>query len=102
MKMIKQHFYSDDDPRTIDFYKTHYYSETGHFEYKSGVLAGKPCGIHIELGTSSRITKYVEVDDGEQRSVPDTLPDAVIHIPTEEELKAEEEARKKRYEQETN
>jgi hypothetical protein len=86
---VKQHFYSDDEPRTLDFYKTHYFSETGHFEYKTGDMKSKPCGWHLELGTSSRITKYTEVDDGEKHEVPESLEDMVIHIEPEEDTQAE-------------
>lgn len=90
MISIKQHFYSDDEPRTQDFYKTHYFSETGHFEYKSGALKGKACGWHLELGTSSRITKYVEIDDGEAHEVPTSLEDMIIHIEPEVNEQGEE------------
>lgn len=57
----------------------HIYSECGHFE-KSGI----PCGWHIQIGTSDSVESYVEVDDGIERSVPESLPDIIAEEEIEE------------------
>lgn len=93
MITLKQKYYSDDDPRSIDREITHIYAEHGYFKEKIGNKK-RASGWHIQLGASDSPDNYEEVvEEGVDHtdSIPTELPEICIHIMSEEELKAEEE-----------
>ena len=89
MIILQQHVIGDDDPRTIDYYVTHIFAEGGYFKEKIG-RKKRPSGWHIQLGTNDSPDNYTEVKDDtyEKHEIPDSMPDLVVHVITEEEQKA--------------
>ena len=77
MKTLQQRYIRPDG---TDYTVTHIYSEEGHFE-KGGLFSG----IHIQLGSNDTADSYVEVSDGVQHDVPDSLPDVILPEEPEED-----------------
>lgn len=91
MIVLKQKYYSDDDPKSIDTEVTHIYAEHGHFEEKIG-RKKFPSGWHIQSSSEKALAKYTEVEDegiDHTGMIPETLPDICVHILTPEEEEAE-------------
>lgn len=91
MITLRQKYYSDDEPRSIDTEIIHIYSEHGHFEEKIG-RKKFASGWHIQSSSEKVLAKYTEVEDegvDHTDSIPSELPEICVHILTPEEEEAE-------------